>query len=184
MNRLLTLLLALFALAQVHAANLGEDLEITPVPGWKSVDPYQSGQPEGPVPTLKFAPKDGRNAAIIISVLPARVPGLAVTDRESLEAFNLMSAQPYLPEPDALPPVTELRVDGGIGVSITNEDPALIGKPTPPDEYRMATTATLLLGREHLIVCTIFHDQRDSTDFREAMKILLSVAPRRHNISI
>jgi hypothetical protein len=179
MKRLLPHFLALVVTTGVHAAALG-DLEVTPVSGWKSADAVQPNQPEPPFPTLKFVPKDGRNAAIYLSVLPAKVGGIEINDLESLKEINLLSARPYLPEPDARPPVTRLKIAGGLGVYITNEDPALVGKPVPPDEYRMATTATLLIG-DQLVHCTIFHDERDSDDFREAMEILLSVAPRHTN---
>jgi hypothetical protein len=179
MKRLLLLFLALVISSRVQATALG-DLEVIPVPGWKSADTVASNQAEPSFPMLKFVPEDGRNAAIFISALPARVGELEINDLESLKEVNLAFARPYLPSPDARPAVTKLKIAGGLGVSITNEDPALVGKPVPPGEYRMATTATLLIG-DQLVTCTIFHDERGSDAFQEAMEILLSVAPRQVN---
>ena len=179
MKRLAVLrLLSCFTLTRVHAEMLGHDVEVTAVPGWESVNPLPPGQPAPPYPVLRFTPKDGRNASILLSLLPANVPGYEVTDLASLKGFNLVASRPFLPSPDARPPVTELKVANGLGVFLTNEDPALIGKAPPPGEYKIATTATLLLGGKTLVHCTIFYDEKNSTDFKEALKILLSAAVR------
>jgi hypothetical protein len=168
------LLLSCLPLARGHAETLGRDVEITPAPGWTSVDPLPPGQPLPPYPVLKFTPRDGRNAAVLVSLLPANVPGYEVTDLASLKAFNIVASRPYLPSPDARPTITELKVPDGIGVAITNEDPALIGRAPPPGEYKIATTVSLLLGGKTLLHCTVFYDEKDSADFREAMQLLLS----------
>ena len=172
------LLLSCFTLTRVHAELLGHDVEVTAVPGWESVNPLPPGQPAPPYPVLRFAPKDGRNASILLKLLPANVPGHEVTDLATLKGFNLVAARPFLPSPDARPTATELKVADGLGVCLTNEDPALIGKAPPPGEYKIATTATLLLGGKTLVHCTIFYDEKDSADFKEALKILLSATVR------
>jgi hypothetical protein len=172
------LVLSCALLARVHAETLGRDVEVTPVPGWASVDPLAPGQPVPPYPVLKFTPKDGRNAAVLISLLPANVPGYEVTDLASLKAFNIVASRPYLPSPDARPTITELQIPDGLGVAITNEDPALIGKAPPPGEYKIATTVSLLLGGKTLLHCTVFYDEKNSEDFQEAMKLLLSATVR------
>ncbi len=177
MKRLAVLsLLSCLALVRVHAETLGRDVQITPPSGWASVDPLPPGQPVPPYPVLKFTPKDGRNAAVLISLLPANVPGYEVTDLTSLKAFNIVASRPYLPSPDARPVATELKVPDGLGVALTNEDPALIGKAPPPGEYKIATTVSILLGGKTLLHCTIFYDEKDSVDFQEAMKLVLSAA--------
>ena len=170
------LLLTCFTLARAHAEMLGDTVAVTAVAGWKSVDPLAPGQPAPPYPVLKFEPKDGRNAEVLLSLLPANVPGYEVTDLASLKGFNLVASRPFLTSPDARPAVTELSVPGGLGVAITSEDPALVGKAPPPGEYKIATTASLLLGGKTLVHCTIFYDERDSTELKEALKIILSVA--------
>ncbi len=170
------LLLSSLLLVRGHAEMLGHAVAVTPVAGWVRVDALPPGTPAPPYPVLKFAPKDGRNAAVLLSLLPADVPGYEVTDLVSLKGFNLVASEPFLPSRDARPPVTELNVPGGLGVAITNEDPALIGKAPPPGEYKIATTASLLLGGKTLVHCTIFYDERDSADYKEALKIVLSAA--------
>jgi len=168
------LLLSCLVLAPLRAEPLGKAIDVTSVPGWKSVEPLDPGQEQPPFPVLRFVPADGHNAALLLSLLPANVPGHEVTDLSSLKRFNQMASRPYLPSPDAIPTVTELEVPGGIGVYITNEDPALVGKPVPPNEYRIATTATVLLDGQYLIHATLFYDERDSADFKDGLKILLS----------
>jgi hypothetical protein len=163
---------------------LGDKLEVTPAPGWKSDDPAPSGWAQPPFPTLRYVPEDGRNAAILLSLLPVELADFTVSDEKSLEAFLLMAARPYLPSPDARPPVTKLKIADGIGAYLVNEDPALVGKPVPPGEYRFAVTAALVLDDRYLVHGTIFFDERDSADFKEALKILQSTIVRHSRSTI
>lgn len=170
------LLLSCLTLVRIHAGMLGPDIEVAAVPGWESVEPLPPGQPKPAYPVLKYVPKDGRNAAVLLSLLPANGPGYEVTDLASLKAFNLMAARPYLPRPDARPAATELKIPGGLAVYLTNEDPALVGKAPPPGEYKIATTVSLLLGGRALVHGTIFYDEMDSPAFREALQLLRSLS--------
>lgn len=178
MKRLVAaLLLSCLVLVPLRAEMLGKVLEVTAAPGWKSVEPLDPGQSSPPFPVLKYVPADGHNAALLLSLLPANVPGHEVTDLASLKRFNRLASSAYLPDPKAAPAPTELKVLGGIGVYLNCEDPALVGKPVPPNEYRIATTATVLLDGQYLIHATLFYDELDSADFREGMKIILSTTP-------
>lgn len=182
MKRLVAaLLLSFVVLAPLRAEMLGKAIEVAAVPGWKSVEPLDPGQEQPPFPILKYVPVDGRNAAIMLTLLPANVPGHEVTDLASLKRFNLLASSPYLPSPDAKPASNDLRVPGGIGVYITNEDPALVGKPVPPNEYRIATTASVLLEGQYLVHATLFYDELDSAAFKEGLKILLSAGTHSAN---
>lgn len=175
MKRLVTFALPFLIVLSVRADILGHAVEINPAAGWKSVDPREPGQAKVAAPTVKFVPKDGHRAALLVSLLPAQGPGFDVTDLASLRQFNLVSATPYLPTPDSKPTATEFTVARGLGVYVVNEDPALVGKPTPPNEYRTATTASILLGTQFVLHCTIFHEKIDSADFRQALQMLSSV---------
>jgi len=168
------LLFLLAAAATLHADTLGSAIRITPVAGWIREEAPTTGQEEAPFPTLHYVPKDGRNASIILTLLPTNMPGLTINNIVALARFNLLLAQPYLANPEDTPPFTELEIPDGMAVCITNEDPALIGKPVPPGEYRIATSATVLLEGKHLIHCTIFYDEKDSPELRQALQILLS----------
>jgi hypothetical protein len=145
------------------------------------VDPLDSGQPPPPYPILKYVPTDGRNAALLLSLLPANVPGHEVTDLDSLKRFNLLAARPYLPRPEDKLAATELKVNGGVGVLTTSQDATLVGKPVPPGEFRIATSASVLLDGGYLIHATLFYDELDSTAFKEGIKILLSAGVRSAN---
>ncbi len=170
----LVILLALAAFTPLRAETLGGVIKITPVAGWSRESLGENGQAEPRFPTLRFVPKDGRNAAVIMTLLPIDAPGFTVTNHASLERFNLISAGPYIANRDEPPSPSVVEIANGIGVSITNEDPDLIGKPVPPNEYRIATSVSLLLDRKHLIHCTIFYDVKDSVDLHEALDIILS----------
>ena len=178
------LLLSSLAFTSGHAELLGNTIDVTAAQGWKSVSAVEPGQSAPPFPVLKYVPADGRNAAILLSLLPANAPGFEVTDLASLTRFNLIAARPFLPGPDAKPALTELKIPGGIGGYIVNVDPDLVGKPVPPNEYRIAATATVLLEGKHLVHCTIFYDEKDSADFKEALRILLSAGVHTPNSSI
>src|SRR4051812_7444257 len=116
MKRLLAILvLCSLAAASGHAELLGDAVEVTAVAGWKNVSAAEPGQPLPRFPVLKYVPADGRNAAILLTLAPANAPGFEVNDLASLARFNLMAARPFLPDPDAKPPLTELRIAGGIG---------------------------------------------------------------------
>lgn len=178
------LLVLLASLVPLHADNLGGAIRISPVTGWTREEALPPGQEEPPFPTLRYVPKDGRNAALILTLLPNDVPGFTITNLSSLKRFNLLLAQPYLANTDDSPPVTELDIPNGIAVCITNEDPALIGKPAPPGEYKIATTACVLLDRKYVIHGTIFYDERGSDDLHQALQILLSAKVRAATTSV
>jgi hypothetical protein len=174
----LVLLFALAALTTAHADQLGADIRISPGRGWIAEETSAPGQPEPSFPTLRYTPKDGRNASIVLTLFPISVAGFKVANHASLERFNLLSARPYLDGQAEEPAPTVLEIANGIGVCITSVDPALVGKPVPPGEYRIATSASMLLAGKHLIHCTIFYDEKDSADYREALEILLSAKVR------
>jgi hypothetical protein len=175
MKRLIALVLTLAALMPSRADTLGQAIGITPHPEWKSVEPGNPGEPPPPFPTRRYVPKNGRNATVLLTLLPNAIAGFTVTDLPSLKRFSLLTAQPFLPNPETVPPVLELEIAHGIAVALTCEDPALVGKPVPPGEYRIATTASVLLGREWVIQCTVFHDEKDSVELSEALAIIRSV---------
>ncbi len=178
------LLFLLAALVPLHADTLGGAIKISPVSGWMREESLAPGQEEPLFPTLRYVPKDGRNAAIILTLLPNDMPGLTISNAVALARFNLLLAQPYLANPEDTPPFTELEIPNGIAVCITNEDPALIGKPVPPGEYRIATSACVLLDRKYVIHCTIFYDEMDSAELRQALKILLSATVKTFTTSV
>lgn len=175
MKKLLALLLPFVVALSARADLLGGVVDIPLDPAWEATDPREPGQAPALLPTLKYVPKNGARATLMVSLLPAVGAGVEITDLPSLKELNLLSATPFLPSPDAKPVATEMALSDGLGVYVTNEDPALVGKPTPPDEYRMATTATLLLGEKFVLLCTLLHESLESDEFRQALSMLRAV---------
>jgi hypothetical protein len=176
MKRLTLLVSLLLTTIIAHADRLGQEATITCHPAWECESGQEPGASEKLLHTLKYVPKDGRNATIMLSIMPNDIPGSIVTDLDSLKRFNRMSASPYLTDVSNPPPVSTLKISNGIALAMTNVDPSLIGKPVPPGEYRIATVVSVLLGRKVLIHCTIYYDELDSTDYQEALQILQSAA--------
>jgi hypothetical protein len=158
-----------------RADRLGQTVSVTCHPDWRCESGLEPRRNEQMLHTLKYVPKDGRNATVLLSVMPNDIPGAIVSDLESLKRFNRMSASPYLPDPDHPPTPFVITIPNGLALAITSEDPALIGKPVPAGEYKIATTVSVLLGRKTLLHCTIYYDEMDSKDYHQAMEILQSV---------
>lgn len=179
MKPLLLSLLALLPLAGGRAALLGADVNLTPPPKWKSVEPFSPLLEPSPYATLKFVPADGGHAALIITLLPADVLGFAVHDCSTLAQFTLVAAQPYFPS-DAPPPrLIEQGLPSGLAACITVTMPSEPGSATnSADAFRMATTATLLLDSKHLVHFAILHDAEDAPEFRQAVETIRTVRLR------
>lgn len=178
MKRCYFFCLALLAVVQVHAARLANIVEFTPPAGWIQADPKITDPRINPELTIKFVPQDGRHAEVLLTLFMADDPNFPVKDPASLQRFNLISAAPYLPTPSAKPPVHELKVADGLGIYITNEDPNLVGKPTPPGEFRIATTVSLYLADKFLVHGTILYDQLDSAEFSQARQLIQTAKVR------
>lgn len=170
MKRILGLSVALLLASSASADSLGGKVEVTAVPGWTL-----SAKPEpAPLPTLRYLPTDGRNATILLTLIPAGRVG--VSDADSLRQFHRKACAPFLPSPDAPVPQKELKLATGSGVYASFEDPALIGKPSRPGHYKFATSASLWLGQDILVLATILCDDTGSAAFSEAMNIVRNTA--------
>jgi hypothetical protein len=55
-------------------------------------------------------------------------------------------------------------------------DPDLVGKPVKEREYKTATPIILSLGTRYLIKITVLCDEIDGADYRDAIKIVESMA--------
>jgi len=171
MKPLLWLVLLLSFLSTGRAVILGYDVDFTPPDGWEQVKPDQSS----PFPTLKFVPKDGRNAAVFVTLIPPEL--MVVDDAASLAKFFQFLCIIYLPTPDAKITAKELKLPHGSGLYYSFEDPALIGKPVKPKDYKFATPVGLWLPPGRTIQATLFTDSLSSRDFTEGMQLLRSAVP-------
>lgn len=167
--QLRALILCVFIVIRVSADPLGDNAEVTPSPGWVLV---KNAKP-ALLPTWQYAPSDGRNATVLISVLPAG--RLGVSNAATLREFNYKACKPYLPTPDAQVNPREMTLTSGLGLYVSFEDPSLAGQPPKKGDYKVATTASLYLGQDVLIHATILCDNVGTADFKQALDILKSV---------
>jgi hypothetical protein len=175
MRHLTLFLLVLVVLPKCRADDLGGVAGVTPAKGWVQVPARGPGDPPVEFPTLRYVPKDGRNAAVLLTLMPANLT--KATDLASLKAFLLRASEPMLPSPDFVPEVHELALAGGIGVYASFVDPSLVGKPPEAGNYKVATPVEVLLRNGATIHSTVFTDDAPGTDMSEALSIIQSAAP-------
>jgi hypothetical protein len=154
--------------AHARADALGDRAEVSPVPGW---GPINQGQQS--LPTLGYAPADGRNASVLLTLIPSQMSG--VKDKASLKAFFLRAVSPMLPSPDFVPEMTEFQVDDGIGIYASFVDPSLVGKPVEKGNFKVATSVDFLLSNGFTVHATVFTDDLTSAAFTEGMAIAKSL---------
>lgn len=163
---LLLLLLAPWSLSPLRAETLGDVLEITPPPGWV----HDVKASRSPMPTAEFRPKATEDRKILVTLLPSSV--VRVTDGKSLRRFLDLAAKPFLPRRDAKVEAKEIPGAKAPGFYATFEDPALVGKPARPGEYKVATEAVLFLAPDYVVQTTIFSESTSSTAIDEGLQMM------------
>lgn len=170
MKRIALALAVLVATLSVRADRLAEVIEVTPAKGWIRAKPKSGGD----IPTLRFVPADGRNAEVLISLIPADES--PVEDAKSLAALHEeMTTATYGSAPPKIAAI-HYETKDGIGVYSTFEDPDLVGKPPKKDDYKYATSVLAWLGRHYLIVGTVFADDPKAPEHDEGIAIVKSAA--------
>lgn len=166
------------AMASIHAEPLGE-IDLTPPPGWKSVQPFSPLLADSPLVTLKFVPDDERRAAFIVTLLPADRDYLdfAVTDLDSLSKLTVMAAQPFLDSESPRPVPSALPVVEGLAASLTIPC-APAAATSAAESHRMATTACLLLDAKHVVHVLIYHNGVEAPEYLQAIKAMRSMRVR------
>lgn len=172
MKIFLPLFLCLCAGSALRADVLANVVEITPPSSWMKTDPRGPGEPSSPLPTLRYAPKDGRNAMVLLTFVPPEYA--QVTELESLKKFFRQIAGPYLPTPEAKLMAEEVKLPAGVGIFATFEDPRLVGEPVKKGTYKCATPVAVLLTGGGTLHITILTDSKDGADLQEAFKIVQS----------
>lgn len=154
--------------ARVLGASLGGIVEITTAEHWKSGEPDQ----RNPFPTLKVSPTNGRNAELLITLLPNEL--VKLSDAASLRALHQrLSAKAYGPRGNTAT-ITEIKVTKGIGVYSVFEDPTLMGKPPKQADYKVAIPMLVWLQPDVVLQITLFTDDAASTDFTEGLQMVRS----------
>ncbi|HWA25127.1 MAG TPA: hypothetical protein VG734_05580 [Lacunisphaera sp.] len=154
--------------AEGRTAGLCRDISLTPPSGWESTSPFPAVLGEGPYATLKFVAKDGRNAVMIVTLLPDDLLGFRVEDQATLQQFTAAAAQAHVPPTATLPQLDDFALEDGIGVQVT------VKRWPTPSRYRFTTIVCALIGAKHLVHCAIFHDGAESTEFVQAFEAILS----------
>jgi|GEM_PF-1358432 len=148
-------------------------VSLTPPPGWTEVTALAPGSAPPRFPTVKYIPKDRRNAALLVTIL-GRGNG-SVSDLTALKKLHLQLCQQYLASPTMEFSPKELKFEHGVGVYASFEDPDLIGKPTKAGNYKMASPVALLLDGGVVAHATIFSDEANGPTFQEALDLLKSI---------
>jgi hypothetical protein len=164
-------LLSVAALAR--ADSLDGKVDVTPLASWAQADAGVDGM-AAMLPTVKYVPRDGRNAALMLTVIPA--DAAKVSDIASLRSLLRTVSGPMQPPSWTESEIKEFKTKGGRGVYASFEDPSLVGKPSKPGDFRFATLASVLLPGPVVVQATLFTDAADSADFREGMEIMQSLA--------
>lgn len=168
MKSSVVLLAFVFAIPFARAERLGNTIEVAPVSGWASA-PVDATPVPVPIPTIKFAPKDDRNAAVLISLFPA--DAVQVADADSLAQFFHALCGAF-GDAAKTAKINTLQLPDGTGIYASFEDPDLIGKPVQKGNYKWATAVCTLLGKRYVLQATIFSDGVPSADFKEGLEII------------
>ncbi len=156
--------------SRVFADPLGDKVDIKPVANW-TLAPMDRTVP---LPTLRYVPADGRNATVMLTLLPAS--RLGVVDAASLRQFHRKACVPFLPKPDSEVRQLDLNLPGVVGVYASFEDPSLVGKPSQPGNYKRTTSVSLFLSHDVVVQATIFYDEPGSSAYNEAFSIVKSAS--------
>jgi hypothetical protein len=176
-HELLFVLVALGLFTRGQSETLGHEIDLTPPAGWQRARPFPSSLAESPYPTLKYLPCDGRNAEIIITLLPPDAAGFRVSDPKSLKRFSLLAAGPYLGE--AAPShVAEFTLRDGLAIAVTAPVSA-----AAPEPRRLATVAGLFIASKHLVHVAIIHEADMAPEFLQALETMLSVRFRSASVA-
>jgi hypothetical protein len=155
-------------LGRTFAATLGGLVDLTPSKHWKTTE---AKQPPG-FPTIAFVPDDGRNAELLVTIVPTEVA--RVSDDVSLRAFHRRLCQPMMSSPHQVLTITDLKLANGIGVYATFEDPSLVGKPAKHGDYKFAIPVAVWLQSKITLHATLFTDSSTGAEATEGLQIIQS----------
>ena len=162
---------ALLILSARCLAAPADKLLLTKEPeSWKEVAAGGPGGDQAGFPTRKFVPADGRNAALMITLvgtLNGRVPDLPV-----LKRLHTAACQRFLSSPDQQFAIKELQLPNGAGYYSTFEDPDLVGKPPVKDNFKFTSPCFILFKTGEVVNATFFADEKEGKSLPEAVAIL------------
>lgn len=161
--------------AMARADVLGGAIEITPVEGWVQAELPAPGGKSFPFPTLCYVPKDGRNANLLLTLVPNELS--QVTDLDSLKKFHRAVSARYLPNPAADLAAIERRLPQGMLVYASFVDPDMVGKPVQRGSFKVATSAVIYLPAKGTVHVTLFTDSKEGADLQQGLKIIQSASP-------
>ena len=155
----------------------GKALLLSVPDSWK---PHAARAPESapaPARTVRYVPRDGRNEAILISVLPVLDDRFA--DPAALKALVEEATQQFVADSvEKKANLKELKFGGGNGYAVTFTDANLVGKPSVPEDYKAMTACFVYLGERVMVTATIFTDDPAGKAYAEAQHMLKSISLR------
>jgi len=166
--------LAIAADVAACGASMDRLISVRLPPGWVEVQAVAPGGGAPQFPTSKYVPKDGRNAEILVTIL-GRGNG-KISNLKSLRELFPALCRPYLATPDDHVESTELKLAHGVAIYASFEDPDLIGKPSQPGNFKVATPVAILLDQGIVAHATMLTDELMGGTFREALQIVESIA--------
>jgi hypothetical protein len=140
-----------------------------PMAGWH----ISTASRPSPFPTIEVRPDDGRNAAVMVSVLGKG----KIANKADLQKLHALGCARMLQQPDQKYEETELKLDHAIAFVSTFEDPDLVGKPPIKGNYKFTTVAEMLFDSGEVVHVTVFTDERAGRTFDQGMEIMKSIAP-------
>ncbi len=127
--------------------------------------------------TVHYAPLNGANATVMITVMAMRDD--ALNDPKALRALHEGANASYAESSVEREVIsTELKSLGVRGFLSTFTDSALVGKGTEPGNFKTVTVATLYLGDRVVVAASILCDRLDDAEFRAGLAIVKSLRLR------
>jgi hypothetical protein len=124
--------------------------------------------------TVRYAPKNGANEAVLISLIV--VPDDRMADPAALKAMSELASRRFARgSVEGRADFQEFKVGGHSGLAARFTDASLVGKPSVPDDYKTMTCCFVYLGDRVMLNASIFSDDPAGEGYAAAKKIIQSL---------
>lgn len=123
---------------------------------------------------LTLRPKSEVNAACKVTIaFIEQAEGVSAEDQE--KRFVQVTTGFAKGSVEQKTEVQKLRLKSGFGFYACFTDPALVGKPSEPRNYKVMAPGMIVLSKEVLLSVTLFTDDKASKELADLVKMLESV---------